>query len=208
MSNQLPYRADDELKGIAAEYVISVADPGDAEYFEKLLKDQDPFAVRENEAFQEVAQMLALSAPAEKPCGGLRAKLLRKIKEPEVRKPRLLSGFVEEAPGFHVLRAGDGKWRPTEHAGIEQKILSYDPAQDALTVLLRMAPGSELPYHRHKKEEQCLVLEGDVYDMAGGLSMKSGDFFRAMPGTDHNPIGTRGGCLLLINGSASNEDIA
>src|SRR5262245_15859202 len=131
MSNQLPYRADDELKGIAAEYAIGVADPGDAEYFEQLLKDQDPFAVAENGAFQEVAQMLAFSAPAEKPCGGLRAKLLRKIKEPEVRKPRLLSGFVEEAPGFHVLRAGDGKWRPTGHAGIEQKILSYNPAQDA-----------------------------------------------------------------------------
>jgi quercetin dioxygenase-like cupin family protein len=202
----MQYRADEELRGIAAEVAIGVADAGDAGYFQQLLNNQDEFAQSELEAFQETASRLALSAPS-KPSDSLRAKLLRKIAEPAPPKARLLPGFVEELPGFHTLRAGAGKWRATEYPGIDMKLLSRDPASEMITTLIRMAPGAVLPRHQHTKEEQCWVLEGDVRQTDNSITMKSGDFFRAMPGTTHHPIVTDGGCTLLIVGGAHDEYI-
>lgn len=155
---------------------------------------------------EETAARLALAAPLEKPCGGLRAKLLRKIQEPQT-KPRPLSGFTEAIPGFHVLKNGQGKWRKHTAPGIEFQILSLDPATDALTSLVRLAPGAKLPRHRHAREEQCWVLEGDVRQTDDSIRMQAGDFFRAMPGTTHDPITTDHGCLLLIIGAAHDEPL-
>jgi len=201
----MPYRADEELRGIAAEFAIGVADPGDAEYLRQLIAGDDTFAQTEVQAFEETAAMLALAANPDKPCGGLRAKLLRRIAEPEAPKPRVLPGFVEEMPGFHTLRGGAGRWRTTGYAGVEMKLLSRDPASDMITTLIRMAPGAKLPRHQHAKEEQCWIVEGDIRQADGSIRMKGGDFFRAMPGTDHDHVVTDGGCTLLIVGSAHDE---
>jgi hypothetical protein len=40
-------------------------------------------------------------------------------------------------------------WTPTEHAGIEMKILFEEPASGLLTALVRLAPGASLPLHEH-----------------------------------------------------------
>lgn len=205
MQPRPPSGAHEELRGIAAEAAIGIADAGDAEYLRQLIDSNDAFAQSELQAFEETVSRLALAAQPEKPCGGLRAKLLRRIVEPAPAKARVLPGFVEEMPGFHTLRAGDGKWRSTEYPGIEMKLLSRDPAADMITTLIRMAPGSVLPRHQHAKEEQCWVLEGDIRQKDGSIQMKGGDFFRAMPGTHHDHVVTDGGCTLLIVGSAHDE---
>lgn len=201
----MPYRPDEELRGIAAEFAIGVADPGDAGYLQQLIDNGDLYAQAQVQAFEETASRIALAAAPDKPCGGLRAKLLRKIAEPAPAKTRVLPGFVEEMPGFHTLRAGAGKWRATEYAGIEVKLLSRDPASDMITTLIRMAPGARLPRHQHAKEEQCWIVSGDVRQADGSVTMKGGDFFRAMPGTQHDHVVTDGGCTLLIVGSAHDE---
>ncbi|MFN7939502.1 MAG: cupin domain-containing protein [Bryobacteraceae bacterium] len=155
-------------------------------------------------AFEETAARLVFSAPLEKPRAGLRNQLLQRIAEPET-KPKLISGFTEPVPGFHVLKSGDGKWRQHDAPGIQYKVLSFDPASDAITTLVRMAPGAKYPRHRHSREEQCWVVEGDVRQIDNSISMRAGDFFRAMPGTDHDSITTDEGCLLIIIGSAHDE---
>jgi len=172
-----------------------------------LLPFGDSLAAGEAESLQETVARLAFDAPLEKPSDGLRAKLLRKIQEPEA-KPRLMGGFTEPIPGFQVLKSGEGKWRKHEAPGIQYKVLSFDPATDALTSLVRMEPGAKLPRHRHSREEQCWVLEGDVRQLDGTMAIRGGDFFRAMPGTDHEPITTDEGCLLIIIGAAHDERLS
>jgi len=164
----------------------------------------EPLSAADLPAFEETAARLGFAAPVEKPCGGLRSKLLRNIQEAEA-KPKLLSGFTEAVPGFHVLKSGDGKWRQHEAAGIQYKVLSYDRASDAITTLVRMEPGAKYPRHRHTREEQCWVLEGDARQVDHSMPIRAGDFFRAMPGTDHDSITTDEGCLLIIIGSATDE---
>jgi quercetin dioxygenase-like cupin family protein len=169
-----------------------------------LLAFDEPLSAADLLAFDETAARLAFASPIEKPCGGLRSKLLRNLPEAEF-KPKLLSGFTEPVPGFHVLKGGDGKWRRHEADGIHYKVLSFDPASDAITTLVRMEPGAKYPRHRHSREEQCWVLEGDVRQVDHSISIRAGDFFRAMPGTDHDSITTDDGCLLIIIGAASDE---
>lgn len=155
-------------------------------------------------AFEETAARLVFSAPLQQPRGTLRQQLLQRIAEPET-KPKLISGFTEPIPGFHVLKSGDGKWRQHDAPGIQYKVLSFDPASDAITTLVRMEPGAKYPRHRHSREEQCWVVEGDVRQIDNSISMRAGDFFRAMPGTDHDSITTDDGCLLIIIGAANDE---
>lgn len=201
----LSRRPDDELRGIAAEIALGVAAPADSQYLSDLAADGDEFALQEVNALQETSVRLAFAAPLAKPPAGLRARLLRRIHEPEAKKPRTLPGFEEALPGFHLLRAETKHWRATGHEGVDCMVISHDPATDALTTLLRLQAGASYPRHRHTKEEQCWVLAGDVRQVDGSLSMRAGDFFRAMPGTDHDPITSDYGCTLLIVGSAKDE---
>ena len=57
--------------------------------------------------------------------------------------------------------------------------------------------------HVHHGSEECLVLEGDVAD--GDLEMTAGDYVRFEEGTQHGPLRTRGGNLLLIVSSLHDE---
>ncbi|HUQ91946.1 MAG TPA: cupin domain-containing protein [Bryobacteraceae bacterium] len=191
-----------ELRGIAAAYALGAAEPSEIVSFEMLLDARDGAAVAELVSFEETAARLALAAPVHKPRAGLRDKVTGKRKT-----PKILPGFREEIPGFHVLRAGTGVWTPTAIEGIQSMLLSFDREADLVTTLLKMAPGASFPRHHHSKEEQCWVLQGDVSHLNGEIAMQAGDFVRAMPGTDHAPITTRNGCVLLLVASAHDEII-
>ncbi len=83
------------------------------------------------------------------------------------------------------------------------KSLHVDPATQYMTSLVRMAPGSKYPAHRHSGAEQCLVLEGDV--RLGDVALAAGDYERAEAETIHGTIETKSGCLLLIISSQRDE---
>jgi anti-sigma factor ChrR (cupin superfamily) len=59
-----------------------------------------------------------------------------------------------------------------------------------------MTAGAVYPPHRHFGPEHCYVLEGDlIFD---GHALYAGDYEVAVEATDHSPVTTRHGCLLLI----------
>jgi quercetin dioxygenase-like cupin family protein len=72
-----------------------------------------------------------------------------------------------------------------------------------VTVLVRMAPGTSAPRHRHAEVEESYVLEGDV--TISGVEMTPGDYCRAEPGSVHTGISTRGGCQFITIASERNE---
>lgn len=187
-----------QIRSVAAEYALGVAEPADAAQFESLLLAKNPVASEELRAFEETAARLAFGTATEKPSYALKDKLMKGIRK---------SGFREELPGYQVLRAGEGSWRPTGETGVSMKVLAHDRERETATFLLKVDPGAVFPNHRHSVEEQCWVLEGDVRHVDGSLGMKAGDFFRATPGTDHPAFTSDNGCLLLIIGSAKDERV-
>ena len=61
--------------------------------------------------------------------------------------------------------------------------------------VMRMDPGAVTVPHTHGKNEDFLILEGELIE-SDGTVLKAGDFVHYDPGTHHNSR-TESGCLLI-----------
>ena len=199
---------DEEAAGRAALYALGALEGDEAREFEEHLAAGCDACAAELREFEGVAEYLGLAAPEAEPPAGARARLLALVSgergggesgadvshgEAHDDAPSLLRG---DAPGFLVLRAGEGEWRPTDDTGVSFKLLFADRERGTLTTLVRMEPGSRIRSHRHLGIEQCLVLEGDV--RSGAIGMSAGDFNCSMPGSVHEELVSEAGALLLL----------
>jgi quercetin dioxygenase-like cupin family protein len=107
--------------------------------------------------------------------------------------------------GLLMVRANEGNWEDIGKNGIQVKQLYVDPAQDAVTMLVRMPAGTSYPRHRHAGAEQCYVLDGDL--RVGDVTLRPGDYQCARAESIHEVQYTEGGCLLLIVSSQHDEII-
>lgn len=107
-------------------------------------------------------------------------------------------------PGLHIQRADPAAWQTTAFTGVEVQPLSVSAELRQATMLVRMAPGSSYPPHRHSGPEECYVLAGDLW-VGDDVELKPGDFQRAEADSVHAVQSTRGGCLLLIQTSLDDE---
>jgi len=105
--------------------------------------------------------------------------------------------------GMYAIASDAGEWRSVGLPGIEVKRLAADPERRTATMLVRMAPGSKYPAHRHGGVEECLVLSGDL--VVGDRPMRAGDYQLAEKGSVHPVQTTRGGCMLYIASSQDDE---
>jgi anti-sigma factor ChrR (cupin superfamily) len=183
---------DEEAAGRAALYALGALEGDEAREFEEHLLAGCAACEAELREFETVAGDLRLAAPEAEPPAAVRARLLALVSE---EKGGGESG-AGPSPGFLVLRAGEGRWRPTDDAGVSYKLLFADRERGTVTTLVRMEPGSRIRSHRHLGVEQCLVLEGDV--RSGSVGMTAGDFNCSMPGSIHEELMTDGGALLLL----------
>jgi anti-sigma factor ChrR (cupin superfamily) len=94
-------------------------------------------------------------------------------------------------------------WEDTPIPGIEARRLFVDRRQDRVTMMVRMAPGTSFPAHVHNGPEECLVLQGDL--TIGPERLAAGDYQYAPAGSSHPIQSTRGGCVLLLTSSLSDE---
>ncbi|HEX7957980.1 MAG TPA: cupin domain-containing protein [Pyrinomonadaceae bacterium] len=185
--------ADEEAAGRAALYALGALEGEEAREFEEHVAAGCEPCAAELREFEAVAADLGQAAPEAEPPAGVRARLLAQVAGGDGGggpNPHA------EAPGFLVVRAGEGEWRPTPDAGVSFKLLYADAQRGTVTTLVRMEPGSRIRSHRHLGVEQCLVLEGDV--RSGEVGMTAGDFNCSMPGSVHDELVSDGGALLLI----------
>ena len=87
-------------------------------------------------------------------------------------------------------------WREGRVAGVQWKKLHFDEQSGASAVLLRFAPGTAYPAHRHPGGEEYYVIEGSLED--GGKSWGAGSYVRHAPGSVHRPS-SRAGCTLFVS---------
>jgi len=147
----------------------------------------------------------AALSPAER--DGLHARILDSVRPqicvqpvpaepvPAEPVPAAQAAQREPPPSTYTIRAADMRW-VSVGAGVEVKVLRMDRDRKDQTVLIRMQPGSVVVGHRHTQEEECLVLEGEVY--IGDYRLSAGDMHVARPGAVHEPIRAPHGALLLI----------
>jgi len=106
-------------------------------------------------------------------------------------------------PATTVVTAAATPWEESGLAGIEVRRLFVDAAQERATMLMRMAPGSSYPAHRHGGAEDCYVLSGDLRH--GDTVLRAGDYQYAAPGSEHEPQSTTAGCVLFVVSSLRDE---
>jgi hypothetical protein len=82
--------------------------------------------------------------------------------------------------------------------GIEEKILTRDPATGDLTRLLRFAPGVRTSETiAHDFWEEVFIVEGSLMDLALGRTFTAGMYACRPPGMKHGPYASPDGALLF-----------
>jgi hypothetical protein len=81
--------------------------------------------------------------------------------------------------------------------GVEAAVLhAHD---NAASMLVRMVAGANVPNHGHGLNEDCYMLEGDMF--LGDILMRQGDYQLARSGAEHVGIGSDVGGLFYFHGA-------
>ena len=150
--------------------------------------------------------MLFRSATAVRPPEQLRQHLLERIAQTPQAQPAARPGVLFDRAGLLISRSVDMDWQEAGVAGVQSKPLFLDEKRGYMTALVRMAPGTRYPSHRHTDVEELYLLEGDL--LVEGLVMRSGDYCRAEPDTIHGEVSTEAGALFLVCFSQHDELLA
>ena len=145
-------------------------------------KSEPPSEVLDPATLQRMAQAISPAEPSAADKQAMHARIMARIRD-------------EAPPGTVTTRASQMQWIAAG-PGVEVMLLRMDAQRNDQTVLIRMQPGSEVVGHRHTQEEECLVLEGEVF--IGSHRLSRGDMHVAKPGAVHAPIRAPAGALLLI----------
>lgn len=199
---------DDQVRDQAVLYALGGMTAGEMVEFERHL--QDCRVCRDEAEVQRViAARLAFLAPEVEPPADQRERLLERIRR-EAPPPRQSQPTAQPWKQWDAMAAApftfvaaDTAFEPTSIAGIEARQLFVDRAQDRVTMLVRMAPGTAYPRHVHGGIEECFVISGDL--RVGDLVMHAGDYQRADAGSRHVEQSTEAGCVLFLVSSLQDE---
>jgi quercetin dioxygenase-like cupin family protein len=111
---------------------------------------------------------------------------------------RIVELAREQTPeGTRTLRGSEEAWVQVAPF-VEVRELRRDEAAGTHTSLMRMRPGGVVPAHRHEREEEFIVLEGECY--IGTHRLVAGDVHIAAAGSWHEPVTTESGVVVLLRG--------
>ena len=126
-----------------------------------------------------------------RPSASLWERLARRIAA-EGREPELT------APS----RRAELEW--TDAApGISYKLLATDTDRRRVSMLVRLAPGTDYPPHRHAGVEELHLLHGEL--MVDDKRLSPGDYIRAEAGSVDHRVWSESGCTCVL--LTSTDDI-
>jgi anti-sigma factor ChrR (cupin superfamily) len=177
----------EQVRERAALYAIGALPPDEAAAVERRLAAGDARYVEEVAAFRAVADDLAYAASPQTPRPAARDRVLARV--------AAVVPVVIEQQGLRFVRSAGVDWKPSVAPGIEYKLLRSD-AGGRRTGLVRMAPGSAYPKHRHPEPEEVYVLEGDL--LVNGILMQAGDYCTADLDSVHESVISPNGCVFVV----------
>jgi len=185
----------DQITEQLALYSLGALSQLEARAVERHLKEGCEACEAELKPFTSVVAALGLAASSESAQPQVREKLMFRITaEPPAPMSALSSD--EGLKQFYSMRVDQGDWRET-FPGMFEKQLFADEKKDTTTTLIRLAPGTKIPSHKHLGTEECLVIEGDF--RVNGEIFGPGDYRCAMPDSiDQSPYSVNGTLLLIV----------
>jgi len=87
--------------------------------------------------------------------------------------------------------------------GISCKLLATDAEEHRVSMLVRLAPGTDYPPHRHGGVEELHLLHGEL--LIDGKTLYPGDFIRAEPGSVDHRVWSETGCTCVLITSTRDE---
>jgi quercetin dioxygenase-like cupin family protein len=80
--------------------------------------------------------------------------------------------------------------------GISCKVLAVDDKTGRITMLVRLAPGTDYPPHRHADSEELHLLHGEL--MINDQKVHAGEFVRAEAGSVDHRVCSQTGCTCVL----------
>jgi len=109
----------------------------------------------------------------------------------------LLGGLLPFSGGSAQTVFSDGEgWQQLE-AGVFKKELYSDGSM--ASCFYRLEPGATVPGHRHLKDEECMMLSGEVF--LGDILLRVGEYQLASADSLHGEAYTDVGALLFVRGA-------
>lgn len=199
MCDSVPFK--NEVCELAEVYVLGTCSPDEKVRFERHLSD----CARCQLTVAHTADAISRLAPPRSPDPAVRRSLWDSIRQRDSAGDQDPS-IVFEGVGVIARSADKMDWEPGPLPGTWTKNLFLDQKRGYHTSLVKLAPGTRYPAHRHAGVEEVFVLAGDLHLREGVIT--TGDYCRAEPNSVHSPSYTEAGCVLLITSSTSDELLA
>lgn len=108
---------------------------------------------------------------------------------------------VPTAPA-HYKDWAEPRWKEVA-PGISCKLFSTDRDTDRVSMLVRLAPNTAYPPHRHAGVEELYLLEGELW--IENRKLEPGDYNRAEAGSSDERVWSETGCMCLLITSPSDR---
>ncbi|WP_374669972.1 cupin domain-containing protein [Ramlibacter sp.] len=115
---------------------------------------------------------------------------------------RLLARVADADATHLTIDAQDGEWQPFL-PGVRIKVLREQAG--VLSYLLELQPGASLPPHRHRVDEECVVVSGRIR-VGTQHAVQSGGYHLAHAGALHAQVHTDTGALIFLRGAIPGFD--
>ena len=114
-------------------------------------------------------------------------------------RDRLAERLAAETGGAPIasapMRRAEPEWQEAA-PGIAVKLLATDTARNRVSMLVRLAPGTDYPPHRHEGIEELHLLDGEL--RVDARILQPGDYLRAEPGSVDNRVWSETGCTCVL----------
>lgn len=119
---------------------------------------------------------------------------------------RVATRIAEETGGLPILapvpQAANLEWEEVA-PGISCLMVAVDRERDRVSMLVRLAPGTDYPPHRHSGVEELHLLHGEL--MINDRKLYPGDYNRAEPDSTDYRVWSQTGCTCVL--VTSTEDV-
>jgi anti-sigma factor ChrR (cupin superfamily) len=120
-----------------------------------------------------------------RPSASLWGPLAQRIAEETGKEPVLLPLQLPAKPEWEEVTPG-----------ISCKKLATDTEKNCVSMLVRLAPGTDYPPHRHAGVEELHLLHGEL--MIDDKKLYPGDYNRAEPDSVDHRVWTETGCTCVL----------
>lgn len=102
-----------------------------------------------------------------------------------------------------TVRDAEAGW-PDFAPGIQRRVLWQHAGQAAMLYLAQ--PGAQVPQHQHGHDEECLMVQGELF--LDDLLLQTGDYQLAPAGTGHRITETDTGVVIYAHGDLDLQFVA